>query len=236
MRPLALFNLARVSNLPTVCTNVLVGYALVDPRPDVDPSRVAIAMFAGMLLYAGGMVTNDALDASSDATDKPSRPIPKGQVSMRRAVALAVALHGSAFVSAAVLSTSALGIALLIAACSLAYNLTHRSWSVSILALVLCRALLFPLGALAAHELFPGPIVLVPACITGLWVLGLSIVARGEDRPDKPRLARFVPILIAGLCVLDAIYLVSVGALAFAGIALVCFPLTLALQRCIPGS
>src|SRR6185295_15322053 len=70
--------LARVSNLPTVWTNVLAGMVTRDAPPDW-PTFAQIAV-AASLFYSGGMFLNDACDAEYDARSRPERPIPSGDV------------------------------------------------------------------------------------------------------------------------------------------------------------
>ena len=70
--------LGRVSNLPTVWTNMLAGIILVGGAAD-DP-RVWPMAGAMSLFYVGGMYLNDAFDADIDAIERPERPIPSGQV------------------------------------------------------------------------------------------------------------------------------------------------------------
>ena len=70
--------LGRVSNLPTVWTNMLAGIILVGGAAD-DP-RVWPMVGAMSLFYVGGMYLNDAFDADIDAIERPERPIPSGQV------------------------------------------------------------------------------------------------------------------------------------------------------------
>ena len=73
----------RISNLPTVWTNVLVGVVLslafVQPS---NPSLVAvlIAIVAGSCLYLAGMVFNDVFDVEIDHRERPGRPIPSGRI------------------------------------------------------------------------------------------------------------------------------------------------------------
>ena len=72
----------RISNLPTVWTNVLVGAVLsiAVARPS-NPSLVAvlIAIIAGSCLYLAGMVFNDVADVDEDRAQRPERPIPRGE-------------------------------------------------------------------------------------------------------------------------------------------------------------
>ena len=70
--------LGRVSNLPTVWTNVLAGIVLAGADP---ASALVIPVLLGAsLLYVGGMYLNDAFDAEIDARHRSSRPIPAGLV------------------------------------------------------------------------------------------------------------------------------------------------------------
>src|SRR5688500_10862189 len=70
--------LGRVSNLPTAWSNVLAGTLLAGGTITAGVVPVLIAM---SLMYVGGMFLNDAYDAAIDARERPSRPIPSGQVS-----------------------------------------------------------------------------------------------------------------------------------------------------------
>ena len=74
--------LGRISNLPTVWTNVLVGGLLAGGSLS-DP-RLTLLMAAMSLFYIGGMFLNDAFDREFDAQHRPERPIPSGQVSARQ--------------------------------------------------------------------------------------------------------------------------------------------------------
>ena len=82
--------LGRISNLPTVWTNVLVG-ALLAGGSLADP-RLPLLMLALSLFYVGGMFLNDAFDREFDALHRPERPIPSGQVSARQVFAFGFGL------------------------------------------------------------------------------------------------------------------------------------------------
>jgi 4-hydroxybenzoate polyprenyltransferase len=72
--------LSRVSNLPTVWSNVLAGCVLVAP---IVPWPVFYRIATGVsLLYTSGMFLNDAFDYESDALARPDRPLPAGDVSL----------------------------------------------------------------------------------------------------------------------------------------------------------
>ena len=78
--------LGRVSNLPTVVTNVLAGCML-------STTMFSVSVYAGLCVamifaYAGGMYLNDAFDRDFDARVRPERPIPSGEVSVQHVFTL----------------------------------------------------------------------------------------------------------------------------------------------------
>ena len=73
--------LGRVSNLPTVWSNVLAALALAQALTSRPHVLVLALIFSGF--YVGGMYLNDAFDREIDAAERPNRPIPSGQVSAR---------------------------------------------------------------------------------------------------------------------------------------------------------
>src|SRR5262249_61685549 len=74
----ALLTLGRVSNLPTVWTNVLTGAVLAGGA--WHDGRTGIVLVAMSLFYVGGMYLNDYFDRGIDARERPGRPIPAGDV------------------------------------------------------------------------------------------------------------------------------------------------------------
>ncbi len=69
-----LLKLGRVSNLPTVWTNVLAGTVLA--AGTVQSWRTGLVLLAMSLFYVGGMYLNDYFDRAIDARERPQRPIP----------------------------------------------------------------------------------------------------------------------------------------------------------------
>ena len=75
--PKTLLRLGRVSNLPTVWTNVLAATVLAGGA--WQNARTALVLVAMSLFYVGGMYLNDYFDRAIDARERPDRPIPGGR-------------------------------------------------------------------------------------------------------------------------------------------------------------
>jgi len=70
--------LGRVSNLPTVWTNVCAGVVLSGAAVTAQLTLLLIVSLS--LFYVGGMFLNDAFDQRFDRREQPYRPIPAGEV------------------------------------------------------------------------------------------------------------------------------------------------------------
>jgi 4-hydroxybenzoate polyprenyltransferase len=70
--------LGRVSNLPTVTSNVLAAIALTGVS--AATSTIVGLCVALSMMYVAGMYLNDFFDREIDRAERPERPIPSGQV------------------------------------------------------------------------------------------------------------------------------------------------------------
>src|ERR1700739_1237491 len=68
----------RISNLPTVWTNVLAGSVLAGGAQ--FSNEIALIVVAMTAFYVGGMYLNDYFDRAIDARDRPGRPIDAGEI------------------------------------------------------------------------------------------------------------------------------------------------------------
>jgi hypothetical protein len=174
--------LGRVSNLPTVWTNVLAALALSSALSGVTALVLAGSM---SLYYLGGMYLNDAFDRHIDARERPQRPIPSGQVSAATVfglgfawlligfVLLLAARQGSASLAPTVLSGLALAL------CIVGYDVYHKQNPLSPVLMGLCRVLVYVTSAFAVQQqLAPGLSWGAAALLCHL--IGLSYAAKQE--------------------------------------------------------
>jgi 4-hydroxybenzoate polyprenyltransferase len=234
-----LLDLGRVSNLPTVWTNVLAGAVLSGARLEALP--LGLLVLAGSLFYVGGMFLNDAFDREFDARVRSDRPIPSGRATASQVFTLGLVLLAAALTLVALTSCSwapapiprtplAAGAAL--AGLIVFYDAFHKGNPVSAVVMGLCRATLYVMAAVTLGRLTRG--VVLGAVLLLLYVVGLTAVARREAL--DPRLRGLVGRLIAGISLLDGLLIALTGAPALAALAALGFPLTLAGQRYVKGT
>lgn len=190
----AYLELGRVSNLPTVWSNVLAGATLAGARG--LSARLAALAGALSLLYVGGMFLNDAADHEVDARERRDRPIPSGRVSAREAWGTGFALLLGGLVTLAVLAALAArstdsgieptgewwrGVAAggVLAALIILYDLRHKANPLSPVLMGLCRSMVYVVAALA----MTGAVtlsVLGGAVALLAYLVGLTYAAKQE--------------------------------------------------------
>ena len=207
--------LGRVSNLPTVWTNVVAAFVLSGAQ--LEPRAIVVGCLALSLFYTGGMYLNDAFDREIDARERPERPIPSGRVSARTVfiagfaqlalgvtlVALMALLVHDASLHLALLP--ALGLAGLI----VLYDMFHKHNPLSPLLMGLCRVGVYVTVALASvghasSKVWIGALVLLA------YLIGLTYVAKQER---WARVRNWWPLIFLGAPFVHAVWVGSSEAL-----------------------
>lgn len=182
----AALELGRVSNLPTVWTNVLAGLVLsggLASAPLVIALLVALTLF-----YVGGMFLNDAFDRRIDARERPSRPIPSGRVAARAVFAAGFAMLASGvavlLLAGMVLPggtgwpAAASGLAL--AAAIVLYDWHHKGNPLSPFVMGLCRMLVYVTAGLMVAAV-PAGTLYIGAAVLLCYLIGLTYAAKQEN-------------------------------------------------------
>ncbi len=177
--------LGRISNLPTVWTNVLVG-ALLAGGSLTDP-RLPLSMLALSLFYVGGMFLNDAFDREFDAQHRPERPIPSGQVSAPQVFGIGFGLLAFGMAGVIVASRGADGLpawpalasAAALAGAIVLYNAHHKGNALSPLIMGLCRVFVYLTAAFSVALVLPVSVYLAAAALL-CHLIGLTYIAKQE--------------------------------------------------------
>jgi 4-hydroxybenzoate polyprenyltransferase len=183
--------LGRVSNLPTVWSNVLAGLVLAGG--ELDPSVLVRLGCMATFLYVAGMFLNDAFDAEIDARERPERPIPSGEVKRSSVFAWAALMSAGGIAIAATLGPWPLAGALGTLALILVYDRFHKGNPIAPLLMGMCRVGLYLTAALCVSPNLPAPVA-IGGVVLLLYVLGLTYAAAHEN---SNALVRFGPL--AGL-------------------------------------
>jgi 4-hydroxybenzoate polyprenyltransferase len=223
--------LSRISNLPTVWSDVIAGAVVSGAAfAPFDVGRLAAGV---SFLYTGGMFLNDIYDREFDATHRPDRPIPAGDVSLRsaaRAVALLFGV-GLFLISAQSGDLVPRFWAVGLVAAIFYYNWRHKRDPLGPLWMGLCRGLVYCVAAAAVGSV-SGRVIAAAVVMTAYVVLLTQVAKRLGQRASV-----VVPLLIAGISIVDAaIVAIAGGGVPLVLLCVVCAVLTLGFQRVVPGT
>jgi 4-hydroxybenzoate polyprenyltransferase len=231
--------LARVSNLPTLWTNVLAGLAAAGTLGGGRPAAELVWLgAAASLSYMGGMFLNDAFDRKADARSRPDRPIPAGDARAEEVFAAGFALLAAGWVlpvgwalasGRRAWGAAAWGAAL--AATILYYDWRHKRDPLAPFAMAACRGLVYCVAAAAAAGAVAARVGLA-ASVLAAYVALITFVARAAGR----RAGWAIAALIAAISLVDAGILAWFGPAPLAAAGVAGFVLTLLLQRWVPGT
>jgi 4-hydroxybenzoate polyprenyltransferase len=222
----AYLRLSRVSNLPTVWTNVLAGIVITgSPVVTTVFLRLSIAV---SLMYTAGMFLNDAFDVPFDSVHRRDRPIVAGVVSRSEVFTMGFLLLGVGLL--AIGWSQAMMWGLVLAAAIVYYDWQHKHGALGRIVMGMCRGLVYCVAASATAGIRTR--VVVAAVVLTLYVVGLTSVAKMVGQ----RAGVLIPLLVAGISLVDAVFILAAGSGALALLAASAFVATLALQRVVAGT
>jgi 4-hydroxybenzoate polyprenyltransferase len=200
VRVAAWLELARVSNLPTVWSNVLAAWLVSGAGVSAG---MVLVMVGGSFVYAGGCTLNDAFDERWDREHRPGRLIPSGRVTARFVwVSGLVEMMSGVVLMAMGSGWPGVWYPVALAVAVLVYDARHKETPWSVVVMGSCRWLLWVSAGSAA---LGGTAVPEAAMVWGAVVWGyvviLSLVARGEatrgeEVPATRRLLWLVPAVL----------------------------------------
>lgn len=187
--------LARVSNSPTVVSNVLAGAALAG---GLWAPRVALLAGAMVLFYTAGMYLNDWFDYEIDRRERPDRPLPSGLIARHHALAITVGLFivGCGLLWAA--SWRALLSGLVLVGVIVIYDAWHKTNPFSPVLMALTRMLVYVTAFLAFQAEVTADLLFACGLMLS-YLIGLTFIAKSETKASFtaqwPTLCLLLPVV-----------------------------------------
>lgn len=176
----AYLQILRVPNLVTSAGDVLAGAFIVSSVGQGLSGMVWLLLVSSILLYAGGVVLNDVMDASVDQIERPERPIPSGKIGRSHALMLACFLLIGGLALAALFSLFSFYVALALVSSIVLYDTWAKKYGIpGTLVMALCRGLNLWLGLSFLQEHFWDFAFL--ALLPFLHIIGVTALSRGEN-------------------------------------------------------
>ena len=177
--------LLRISNAPTVVTNSFVGASVaasMEPGSFPNIARLIAVTVGVVFIYIAGMAINDYFDQVVDAQERPTRPIPAGQISSNTALLVGGTFLLTGMILCAIISLDVLPWVMLLGSAVLAYNMLHLAKFVGPFLMGVCRALVPIVVAIALSPAHAPAwnILMFFALPLGLATFAISLAARNE--------------------------------------------------------
>jgi 4-hydroxybenzoate polyprenyltransferase len=229
-----LLRLGRISNVPTVWTNVLAGSVI--SSGGLPPDGIALILAAMTAFYIGGMYLNDFFDRAIDARDRPGRPIDAGEIR-----AGTVSLIGFGLLATGIVLMLPFGLAPvfcggLLAGVIVLYDVWHKGNTLSPVVMGLCRALVY-IGTGVAVAGSISYATVIGAVALASHVAGITYAAKQEslDRVGNlwPLALLAAPLIVALPTVFSGWTLIVSFILLLAADALA---IQLLVKRPVPGA
>jgi hypothetical protein len=229
-----LLRLGRISNVPTIWTNVLAGSVIAG---GVGPSDVtALIMIAMTAFYVGGMYLNDFFDRAIDARDRPGRPIDAGEIRASSVLLIGLGLLAAGIALLIAFGPGAILCGVLLAGVIVLYDVWHKGNALSPVVMGLCRALVY-IGTGVAMAGAISNTTIIGAAALACHVAGITYAAKQEslDRVGNlwPLVLLAVPLLAALPVVFDGWTTVAAFVLLLAADAVA---IRLLVKRPSPGA
>lgn len=197
----------RVSNLPTVWSNILLAYTLSSPILLVG--HFLLFCLAGSLLYLGGCFLGDLRDVEFDRKHKPQRPIPAGVLQKNKVLWLTICFFFSSNALLAWISPNRESF-LLGAGCLnaviICYALWHKKSPWLGLPLIAGCRLFLVLGIAVLGIGVPEISVFASAGAVAIYTCCFASVARSESSTKKisaPNLLKCLMLILPFVAFLD---------------------------------
>jgi 4-hydroxybenzoate polyprenyltransferase len=186
--------LVRLPNVFTALSDIGLGWlcAVAVGAANGRWPSFALLLAASACLYSAGMVWNDFFDVEQDRQERPFRPLPSGRIALHHAVVVGTLLFCLGWLSARAAGLLIAedhwvipGLAAILVAMILLYDgWLKRTW-MGPLGMGACRFLNVLLGLAPATALVAWGLRVHLAGIVGLYVVGVTWLARTEARASS---------------------------------------------------
>jgi UbiA prenyltransferase family len=209
-----LLRLGRISNVPTVWTNVLAGSVIAGGAGHSEGiGLIAIAMTA---FYVGGMYLNDFFDREIDARDRPGRPIDAGEIGANAVMLIGFGLLAAGLALMIAFGSGAIVCGLLLTGVIVLYDVWHKGNVLSPVVMGLCRALVY-IGTGKAIASGLSSATIIGAVALACHVAGITYAAKQES---LDRVGNFWPLGLLAVPLLVALPVVFDGWITVAALSL----------------
>ena len=198
--------LIRLPNVITAACNSLAGALCAGVGLNRWPDLLMLAL-SSMSIYAAGILWNDLFDLEEDRRERPSRPLPSGEVSVRLAWFISILLAVIGVILAALVSLKVGVLAIILLVVVFSYDRWTKKNALGPWNMGLCRGLNLALGLVVKPVAIWGVLAVLGYSI---YIAGVTYISRQETRTGETKgLRQGFILLIAGIAMVIAAMLLN---------------------------
>ncbi|MEI7922959.1 MAG: UbiA family prenyltransferase [Planctomycetota bacterium] len=198
--------LIRLPNVITAACNSLAGALCAGVGLNRWPDLLMLAL-SSMSIYTAGILWNDLFDLEEDRRERPSRPLPSGEVSVRLAWLISILLAVIGVILAALVSLKVGVLAIILLSVVFSYDRWTKKNALGPWNMGLCRGLNLALGLVVKPVARWGVLAVLGYSI---YIAGVTYISRQETKTGETKgLRQGFILLIAGMAMVIAAMLLN---------------------------
>lgn len=226
-------SITRISNAPTVISNVMVGLGIAIQAHAIEfatqrqlpPLQIAkpllIITVALLSFYFAGMVLNDAIDETRDKKHRSNRPIPSGLITKQQAwITGLIFLFCGIAITATMSSATAIS-GMILGTTVLLYTFAHQWEWPAITLMGICRGLVYVVAFYALTNL-PSPHLMIFAAAIFLYTAILTWLGKHEHKKEQTR-SSMVWLAVLPVAFVSYVTEGNFGAVSLVAVVFVCW-------------
>ena len=197
--------LIRPANIITAISDILAGSAIAGYLVELctpSISKLILLILSTSCLYAGGIVFNDVFDIDIDRSERPERPLPNGEISLKNAQIFGVTLFILGVLFSFFVQFESGIIAFLISLMALIYDRYTKDYLViGSLNMGFCRGLNLILGMSILPRIIYSNVIWI-CIIPIIFIAAITLTSKGEvlgNNKSAIFMALFLDITVTGI-------------------------------------
>ena len=175
--------LIRPANIVTAISDILAGSAIAGYFVELytpSISKLILLLLSTSCLYAGGIVFNDIFDINIDRSERPERPLPNGQISLKNAQIFGITLFILGILFSLLVQFESGIIAFLTSLMALIYDRYTKDYLVvGSLNMGFCRGLNLMLGMSILPRIVYSNLIWI-CIIPIIFIAAITLISKGE--------------------------------------------------------
>src|SRR5918995_50844 len=178
--------LARIANVFTTVSNILLGYLFFTPISNFDHFIIVKLISISAFLYIGGMVLNDYFDINIDKKERPWRPLSSNKITKKNALVIILFSFSYSLVFSFNVGSNTFAITLIMITLVFLYNKFLKNTIYGPINMGVIRSLNIVLGASQSLSLLEESIFdvrfLIPVLCEFFYVYAVTILSKNETK------------------------------------------------------